>query len=102
MFIRRKTVKGLDYYQVIETYRDAGRVRHRTMVSLGRRATPEEAIRTCRARMKRLRRELEFWSPSRHLVGRYERRCTDIEHRLNKAATHLATLKDVRRLLKAK
>src|SRR4051812_41077115 len=43
MFVRSKTVKGRKYYQVIETYRDGGKVRHRTIVSLGQHPTIEDA-----------------------------------------------------------
>src|SRR4051794_13823315 len=43
MFVRSKTVKGRKYYQVIETYRDGGKVRHRTIASLGQHPTIEDA-----------------------------------------------------------
>lgn len=43
MFVRSKMVRGKTYYQVVETYRDGRRVRHRTLASLGRFATIEDA-----------------------------------------------------------
>ncbi len=102
MFIRRKTVKGLDYYQVIETYRDAGRVRHRTIGSLGPHPTPVLAVRACRSRVRHLRKELEFLSLTRHAGGRHERQCAVFERRLGKAETELAKLQDVAKRFKGK
>src|SRR5262249_8813214 len=43
MFIRSKVVKGRTYYQVVESYRDCGRVRQRTLASLGTHPTIEGA-----------------------------------------------------------
>jgi hypothetical protein len=47
MFIRGRIVKDELYFAVIQGYRDeAGRVRHRTIVSLGRCEDVEGAIAT--------------------------------------------------------
>ena len=59
MYIRKKEVKGGTYYQAVEGYRDAaGRVRHRTIISLGRCATIDEAIAENRREERRLRYRL--------------------------------------------
>src|SRR3954447_13846248 len=45
MFVRSKVVKGHTYYQLVEGYRDgSGRVRHRTVASLGREPTIRDAL----------------------------------------------------------
>lgn len=44
MFIRSKTVGGRTYYQVVQGWREGGRVRHRTIASLGRSPTIELAL----------------------------------------------------------
>ena len=62
MFIRAKIVKNEMYFSLVQGYRDeAGRVRHRTIISLGRCDEVDwaidEATRTigrCRRRLKRL------------------------------------------------
>jgi hypothetical protein len=43
LFIRSKPAGGRTYYQVVEGYRDNGRVRHRTLASLGTNPTIEKA-----------------------------------------------------------
>ena len=63
MFIRRKPShdnSGHDYYQVIETYREGGKVKHRSIVSLGTSSTPAEAIKHQRANLREWRRQLFF------------------------------------------
>ena len=60
MFIRARIVKDEMYFSLVEGYRDeAGRVRHRTIISLGRSdevaGAIEEATRTtgrCQRRLK--------------------------------------------------
>ncbi len=47
MFIRERLVNGASYFSVVESYRDGGRVRQRTVVSLGQSATIKEAIADC-------------------------------------------------------
>ncbi|HYE00790.1 MAG TPA: hypothetical protein VEH84_15520 [Alphaproteobacteria bacterium] len=49
MFLRAKKVAGRLYYQVVETYRDGGRVRHRSIVSLGTAPSLEAAAARLRA-----------------------------------------------------
>jgi hypothetical protein len=56
MFVRSKVVKGRTYYQLVESYRAGkkdggdGRVRHRTIASLGRYPTLEEFYPTAEDR----------------------------------------------------
>jgi len=50
MFIRKRELNGQTYYSIVESYRESGRVRQRTVVSLGQCSTVNEAIKEC-----------EFW-----------------------------------------
>jgi predicted ABC-type ATPase len=62
VFIRKKTVKGHEYYHLIEGYRDPdGRVRHRVIVSLHKHKTVGAAIRSCKARLRAAVRQHERW-----------------------------------------
>jgi hypothetical protein len=64
VFIRSKVVKGATYFQVIEGYRDEqGRVRHRTVGSLGQCPTPRDAIEANKKCLARLGRRLARWEP---------------------------------------
>ena len=59
MYIRKKEVKDATYYQAVEGYRDAaGRVRHRTIISLGQCATIDDAIAETRREERRIRHRL--------------------------------------------
>ena len=44
MFIRRKVVKGVTYYALVESYRKDGKVRQRILCSLGRESDLEVLI----------------------------------------------------------
>src|SRR5947209_8420089 len=58
MFIRSKIAKGTEYYQVVHGYRDeSGRVRQRTVASLGRCPTVEDAIKAEKKKLSKLRRD---------------------------------------------
>jgi hypothetical protein len=57
MFIRSKVVKGFTYYFVVEGRRVEGKVRQRTLVSLGRHATLPEALEAARRELTHRRRE---------------------------------------------
>jgi hypothetical protein len=62
MFIRRKVVRGVEFFAVVESYRDAGPLRvprQRTVVSLGRHRTAQAAFNAERERQNQLRRELD-------------------------------------------
>jgi hypothetical protein len=57
MFIRSKEVNGVTYRQLVEGYRDekSGRVRHRTIVSLGRNASVRAALAAEKIRLEKLK-----------------------------------------------
>jgi len=60
VFIRRKTVRGYDYFQIVEGYRDDhGRVRHRTVASLGHNPTIKAALTSMARDDRRDAKELE-------------------------------------------
>lgn len=44
MFIRRKIVRGVPYFTLVESYRSRGRIRQKTFFSLGRHASFDAAI----------------------------------------------------------
>ena len=55
MFIRkRKAIRSAGSHQVIETYRDGGKVRQRVIYNLGRHSTIEAALDEGRQRLRRL------------------------------------------------
>jgi hypothetical protein len=58
MFIRAKEVKGELYYQMVESFRDGGKVRHRTIMSLGQSATIAKAIESSKREVTQLKRRL--------------------------------------------
>jgi hypothetical protein len=43
-YVRKKRVGGREYYQLVEGYRENGKVRQRVLAHLGKRETPEAAI----------------------------------------------------------
>lgn len=60
VFVRKKTVKGHDYYAVIQGFRDPdGRVRHHVVVSLKRHPSVAAALRSCKAKLSAARRQHE-------------------------------------------
>jgi hypothetical protein len=64
VFIRAKVVNGTTYYQAVQGYRDEqDRVRHRTVASLGRHATPDEAIAAAQQDLSRLKARLRELGP---------------------------------------
>lgn len=86
MFIRAKEVKGQVYYQMVEGYRDGGKVRHRTIMSLGRDATIAEAMGCSKKEAGRLKRKISNYSPNSELrdVAVWRRQLTQHEERLMK------------------
>jgi hypothetical protein len=58
-FIRRRTVGGVVYYSVVENKRAGGKVRQKTLVSLGRCATVAEALEKKREDAAGQRRRVE-------------------------------------------
>jgi hypothetical protein len=58
MFIRAKKVKGRVYYQLVQGYRDfVGKVRQRTIASLGTSPTVEDAIKAAKRELSGIRRQ---------------------------------------------
>jgi len=56
MFIRKKAARGTDYYQVVQNYRLAGRVRQSVLLSLGEWPTLAAAKAAIPARLQELER----------------------------------------------
>jgi hypothetical protein len=50
-FIRTKTVKGIEYHYLVESYRDGDRVRQRVLAYLGQHSTVREAYRYWKKQM---------------------------------------------------
>lgn len=117
MFMRAKRQRGKTYWQVVEAYRDGGRVRHRTLYSLGCHETreaaqkewDEAAARGDTAESRRERREAEVWAAHRARMDaiwgpvsledcvaaaqraeRAERESRDAEERLRQASDEVA------------
>ena len=88
MFIRRKIVKGETYFQVVETYRDGARIRHRNIVSLDRSPTPQEALRS----IKTYKRLLAMLSSVRGLEPKNEKRCAYLERKISEERDKLSRL----------
>ncbi len=95
-FVRKKRVKGRDYYQLVESRRVDGSPRQRVLVHLGRYATVDEALEGLPGEIERARRYAEVLrKPSRRQpwrgvsardlegAGSVERRAAALEDRLN-------------------
>ena len=48
-FVRKKRVNGYEYYQLVESYRENGKVRQRTLAHLGEYLTVEEPLKPSNA-----------------------------------------------------
>jgi hypothetical protein len=59
MFIRRKTSRNRETFQLVESYRKDGKVRQRVIIDLGRKDTVEGAIAVCERRITWMTREIE-------------------------------------------
>jgi hypothetical protein len=97
MFIRRKVAKGETYYQAVEGYRDEqGRVRHRTVASLGRSATPDEAVVVARKNLRRLQTRLAKFEPSARYSKQFGRRVDGLRSRMARLTQQLKRLQTLR------
>lgn len=115
-FIRAKKGKKGTYYQLVENYREDGRVRQRVLCHLGRNPTLEAAIeererylawaqrgeQRCReeARLPRHYQEHPDQMPARGSSGRrwvqsYWRRLEEAEHYAHMAQRHATKLKEL-------
>ncbi len=92
MFIRRKIMRGETYYQVVETYRDGARVRHRNIVSLGQCPTPQEVLKSALRRIKHYEWELAALSPVRYLKSKNEKRCDYLENKISEQRDKVSRL----------
>src|SRR3954453_20659103 len=63
VFVRKREAKGRTYYAVVESYRDAGRVRHRQIVALGASSDVPAVIKATEADVRKLRRRLARLAP---------------------------------------
>jgi hypothetical protein len=54
-FVRKKNVKGHEYYQLVESYRENGRMRQRVLAHLGHAQTLEAAIENVAAELDETR-----------------------------------------------
>jgi L-alanine-DL-glutamate epimerase-like enolase superfamily enzyme len=101
MFIRSKVVKGETYYQAVEGYRDEqGRVRHRTVASLGRSATPDEAVVVARKDLRRLQARLAKFEPLASYSKQFGRRVDGLRSRMARLTQQLERLKALRERVK--
>jgi hypothetical protein len=95
MFVRSKLVKGQTYYQLIQGYRVAGKVRHRTIASLGRNPTVEGALVSDKQLLARLRREHARLESSGPLPPDLRRKLDRLARRVEGLAAKVALLKSV-------
>jgi hypothetical protein len=79
-YIRKKKVDGREYYQVVEGYREDGKVKQRVLAHLGRHATIDEALEHLPSSIERRRRVLPRY-PKKMQPG-MERRIVQDERRL--------------------
>src|SRR4051794_21461797 len=58
MFVRSRKAKGSTYYAVVESYREAGKIKHRQVAALGRHQRLEDAIAAAEREVRQGRRRL--------------------------------------------
>jgi hypothetical protein len=63
MYVRKKTVKGRDYYQIVTGVRDGERVQQRIVLALGTTPDPRAALKGMERELARLRRERDRHTP---------------------------------------
>ncbi len=100
MFIRQKTVKGETYYQAVETYRDDGKLRYRTVAFLGRH--PAVAIKTQKRMIRTFQRKLNILASARSADPDIDRRCVELERRIAEHQEVVAKLQAVAKALASK
>jgi hypothetical protein len=82
VYVRKKRVKDRDYHQLVESYREDGKVRQRVLVHLGEYPTVDAALEGLPERIALSRRVLPRY-PKRIQPG-MERRVLSQETRLSK------------------
>jgi|tagenome__1003787_1003787.scaffolds.fasta_scaffold20127387_2 hypothetical protein len=100
MFVRSRKAKGSTYYAVVESYREAGKIKHRQVAALGRHQRLEDAIaaaeREVRQGRRRLARIAAVWPDSSPLPTRTARERERITQKLALQKERLRLLADVR------
>lgn len=61
-YVKRKRIKGNDYYYLAESYRAGGKVKTRTLAYLGRNPEVPEHLTHHMVRTRRHRQKM-FWDP---------------------------------------
>ncbi len=79
-YVRKKKVKDREYYQLVEAYRENGKVRQRVLAHLGRSPNVDDALETLPQSIAMRRRVLSRY-PKRLQPG-MERRILQDEERL--------------------
>lgn len=107
MYIRSKVVEGRTYYQIVQGYRDeAGKVRHRTIASLGRSPTIADAIAVEKKAITRLKTELtrlqSYFPPASAIPPVLLKRIELVSTRLTQRDERLTELRRVATLCQAK
>jgi hypothetical protein len=97
-FVRKKKVKGWEYYQLVESHRVGGKPRQKVLVHLGHHASVDDALREWPKEIRRQRhraateRRIAAYRPEgsrahRHAIGRAdasERRADELKENLKK------------------
>ncbi len=97
MYIRRKVVKGQTYYQLVEGFRDGGKVRHKTLASLGTASTLAEARADLKRQVARLRRRLQRVAPGAALIPGFARKAAALRAQLDTLTQRAARLEALER-----
>ena len=87
MFIRRKIVRGVTYYALVESYRKNGKVRQRILCSLGRQCSLDHLI-------DRAERDVADWTNPDDMLKLAAAMCgSKPEERLARALNRLERLR---------
>jgi hypothetical protein len=100
VFVRSKIVNGTIYYQLIEGYRDpdTGKVRQRTIASLGTSPTLADAIARAKLTVRAKKRRLERAMPRGVASPSLERELTTLRARIATEEAKLAKLEEALRV----
>jgi hypothetical protein len=106
-FVRKKTSRGGEYYQLVESHRVDGQPRQRVLVHLGRRSTVDDALREWPKEiddLRRLAREGRLLGTSGRETGfsaawarENMRRAASAEKRADELGENLRKLRELRR-----
>ena len=93
---------SVDYYQAVETYRDDGKIRHRTVAYLGQHPDPAVAIKTRKRMIRTVQRKLNILAWARSADPDIDRRCVVLERRIAEHHEVVAKLQAVAKALASK